>query len=81
MSSTTVLDRDTAANPFDTAINVAGSIVNTGTFPESALASVTLTAESNLRHFTPAEALALAAALQAVAVHLLEEQSSEVAAA
>lgn len=67
-----------APKKFDTTINVAGATVSTGVFAGGGFPSVTLEAGPRVRHFTPAEALALAAALQATSVHLMEQD--EVAA-
>lgn len=67
-----------APKKFDTTINVAGATVSTGVFAGGGFPSVTLKAGPRVRHFTPTEALALAAALQATAVHLMEQD--EVAA-
>ena len=69
---------------FDTTINVAGltvapGVMTGGTTPDENV--VTLTTRDELLSFTPAEACALAAALSAVAVHLLEQADTEQEAA
>ena len=65
---------------FDTAIMVAGrtvapGVMTGGTKPDESV--VTLTTRDELLSFTPAEACALAAALSAVAVHLMEQEGRE----
>ena len=69
---------------FDTAIQVVGltvapGVMTGGTKPDESV--VTLTTRDELLSFTPAEACALAAALSAVAVHLLEQADTEQEAA
>ena len=69
---------------FDTAITVAGLtvapvVMTGGTEPDENL--VTLTIRDELLSFTPAEACALAAAVSAVAVRLLEQADTEQEAA
>lgn len=66
---------------FDAAINVAGltvmpGVMTGGTEPDESV--VTLKTHDEILSFTTSEACALAAALQAVSVHLMEQ--SEVAA-
>lgn len=66
---------------FNTSINVAGHTVSVGTMTggnEPDVPVVTFrTAEEDIA-FTPTEACALAAALQAVAVHLMESEPREI---
>lgn len=90
MPSTTVLDRDSAANqPFNTRFALALSDCRVDIESDRAYwgddsiedrVRLTDTAESLLL-LTPAEALSVAAALQAVAVDMLEQQSREGVAA
>lgn len=69
---------------FDTAIQVAGLTVAPNQLVgggEPATDVVTLRTHEELLTFTPAEACALAAALQAVAVHVMEQADTEQKAA
>lgn len=76
MSNTTVTDHPETANPFRTDIIVAGCVVATSTITggnEPDELAVTLMMPERHMTFSPESACALAAALQAVAVHQLEE--------
>lgn len=67
---------------FDTAIKVAGVTVNTGTLTGGHLPDwdvVTLRTHDELLSLSPAEALALASALQSVAIHILESTDGKAA--
>lgn len=75
MSSTTVMDRPETANPsFDPTFRIqlgAHEVAVVG--PDDDGIVVLRLGDDGERVFAPSQALALAAALQAVAVHLLEE--------
>ncbi len=85
MSSTTVMDRPETANRdlFDPTFTIRVGAYSSATVEpdtDEGLVAVAL-GNDDKRYLAPAEALSLAAALQAVAVHLLEDPASQEVAA
>ena len=66
-------------NTFDTTIKVAGATVGPwGRTDGTSTVELDFGDEAGIKSFTPETACALAAALQAVAVHVMEQQPREI---
>lgn len=77
MSTTILADQTRETKSFDTTIHVAGVEVMADQRGGNTLL-VSIDLGDGIRSFTPAEACALAAALQAVAVYQMEQQPREI---